>query len=124
MGRFDIVVFNYERISLFTDNFHKVVGFSRGQDRILVYDCSQHNEAQLALVKQFCRDNSLEFGIDLHFLRRQNWGIEQGARIDCAQQLRTDGCKSKYIWQFQEHYLDLDSPISRWPEGTINVDGQ
>jgi hypothetical protein len=124
MGRFDIVVFNYERISLFTGNFHKLVGFSRGQDRILIYDCSEHFETQLSLVRQFCRERSLEYGIDLHLLRRENWGIEQGARMDYAQHLRADGCKSKYIWQIQEHYLDVDSPASRWPAHTINVDGQ
>ena len=56
---------------------------------------------------------------ELEVIQRMNWGIDQGARIDYFRALRKIRTRVLiFIWQFQEHYLDLDSPWSIWPCGT------
>ena len=122
--RFHIIVFNFERIRSFLDNFGKISNFRRGSDRLFVYDCSDKGAVEHLFVKKFCDQYGLSFGEDLTIVQRQNWGIDQGARIDYLLDIHSTAPQSEYIWQFQDHYLDLDSDWSRWPSGTLNVDGE
>ena len=121
MDRFHIVVFNYEHIDLFLDNFHKVLHFNKKKDKIYIFDCSQNFENQHKKIIEFCKLHRFALGIDLVHMRRKNWGIDQGARIDYLFRLKKSTCE--YIWQFQEHYLDNTSAYSRWRVGKRNLSG-
>jgi hypothetical protein len=124
MDRFHVVVFNYERICSFIDNFDKIVNFNPMLDRIFIIDCSKNHESQKKEIDDFAKRNNLTIGEQIHFIRRRNWGIDQGGRIDYFISLHQSANKPKYIWQFQEHYLDLVSPWSIYQEDIYNVDGK
>lgn len=124
MDRFHIVVYNYGRVRLFLDNFWKIRSYTLGIDKVYIYDCSTNWLQEQKEVYAYCQREGLRVGVDFIFERRVNWGIDQGARVDYASTLHASGAKSKFLWQFQEHYLDTESAHSRWPEGTINVDGK
>jgi hypothetical protein len=120
--RFHIVVFNYERICSFLDNFDKINNFDPAQDKIFILDCSRNHKLQQQKVIEFSHQKGWNLGEQIHFVRRKNWGIDQGGRVDYL--LHHSESKPKYIWQFQEHYLDLDSPWSIFALGTLNIDGR
>jgi hypothetical protein len=122
--RFHIVVFNYERIGSFLDNFDKVTNFDPQQDKIFILDCSRNHKLQQQKVIEFSQQKGWNLGKQIHFVRRKNWGIDQGGRIDYFSLLHQSFNKPKYIWQFQEHYLDLKSVWSFYEQGTYNIDGR
>lgn len=125
MRRFHIVVFNYERISSFLDNFDKITNFDPGRDEIYVLDCSVNQAVQKQALVDFANEKGWQLGGQVHFVARKNWGIDEGARVDYFGLLHNKSIRRpKYIWQFQEHYLDLSSEWSWWPVPTINVDGR
>lgn len=112
MIRFHVVVFNFERINSFLNHFDKITNFSPVKDRIVILDCSRNWRSQTEEVVNFAQRHGWEIGREIKFLRRRNWGIDQGARIDYLQSLFNDPNPPQFIWQFQEHYLDLESPWS------------
>jgi hypothetical protein len=112
--RFDIVVFNYEHIVSLTDYFDKIKNFRADRDRLLVLDCSLNYAAEKQRVEEFARRRGWNFGREVQVIRRKNWGIDQGARVDYLSWLHEAKDRPRYIWQFQEHYLDLVSPWSIW----------
>lgn len=114
--RFHVVVFNFERINSFLDNVHKIKNFRPDRDRLIVLDCSKNHAAQKRSVADFDKD--------VKVIRRKNWGIDQGARIDYFTALRRTSNPPQFIWQFQEHYLDLDSPWSIWPKDMPEIGGK
>ena len=122
--RFHVVVFNFERINSFLDNFDKVQNFRPDRDRLVVLDCSLNHTTQRSLVSEFAQKRNWTLGKELKFIQRKNWGIDQGARIDYFAALQKTKNPPKFIWQFQEHYLDLESPWSIWPEDTPKIGGQ
>lgn len=126
MSRFHVVVFNCERISLFLDNFDKIKNFDPEQDKLYIFDCSFNREQEQEKVANFLKKQGWEFNKQVHFIVRRNWGIDQGARIDYFSLLADNyfDCPPKYIWQFQEHYLDLTSPASRYPVEFPKIGGQ
>ena len=109
--RFHVVVLNFERIHSFLDNVDKLRNFRPDRDRLIVLDCSNNHDAQRQAVVEFGRER----GWPVEVVRRKNWGIDQGARIDYFGALRKMSQQPRFIWQFQEHYLDLTSPWSIWP---------
>jgi len=116
--RFDIVVFNYEHIVSLTDYFDKIKNFRPDRDRLLVLDCSLNHTAEKQRVEEFARQRGWNFGREVQVIKRKNWGIDQGARVDYLSCLHETKQRPRYIWQFQEHYLDLRSPWSIWQEGS------
>jgi hypothetical protein len=124
MDRFHVVVFNYERICSFTSNFEKIANFNPELDKIFVVDCSNNYEAELMQIGRFADQKGWKLGDHINVTRRRNWGIDQGGRIDYFNKLHELTTTPKYILQFQEHYLDLASPWSRFPANTFNVDGR
>ena len=115
-ARFDVLVLNFQRIHLFLDNFHKLRNFDPKRDRVVVLDCSHNVAHERKLVEEFARARGWRLGgPEVVFIERQNWGIDQGARVDYLSALRHDPNPPPYIWQFQEHYLDNTSDYSRWP---------
>ena len=122
--RFHIVVFNFERIRSFISNFHKIKNFKPDRDRVLILDCSSNHASEISLLAEFARIHKWTLGKELKVLRRKNWGIDQGARIDYFTALRNLKHPPQYIWQFQEHYLDLDSSWSIWPSEMPELGGQ
>lgn len=122
--RFHIVVFNFERISSFLDNFDKIQNFRPARDRLLVLDCSVNHDTQKGMISEFAAKRGWVLGRELEIVRRRNWGIDQGARIDYFTDLRQNTRRPKFIWQFQEHYLDLESPWSIWPSDMPRIGGK
>lgn len=126
--RFDIVVFNFEHIVSLVDYFDKIRNFRPDRDRLLVLDCSINHASEKQRVKEFARKRGWNFGSEVQVIKRKNWGIDQGARIDYLSALHQATNRPRYIWQFQEHYLDLHSPWSIWqandpmPAGEIKND--
>lgn len=126
--RFDIVVFNFEHVVSLIDNFDKIRNFRPDQDRLLVLDCSINHAAEKRRVEEFARERGWNFGKAVQVIRRKNWGIDQGARVDYLSAVHKSISRPRYIWQFQEHYLDLHSPWSIWqadspmPAGEIKND--
>ncbi len=114
--RFDIVVLNCGLIDLFLDNFHKLQNFDPTRDRIVVQDCSKDGAAQRQLVENFARERGWELGgPQVVFHTRENWGIDQGSRIDLLSSMHDYGARAPYVWQFQEHFLDTTSSYCRYP---------
>jgi hypothetical protein len=114
MNRFNILVLNYRRLHSFLDNFGKIKAFDPLQDRITILTCSPSAEE-----KQQVKDFSEKNQVQVKYLTRRNYGIDQGARVeyflgkieDLSEILNTE-----YIFQFQDHYLDIDAPYSNWGE--------
>jgi hypothetical protein len=118
--RFHVVVLNFERIASFLDNAGKIQNFRPDRDRLIVLDCSINHAAQRQAVADFARDH----GWTARVVQRKNWGIDQGARVDYLTALRKMKKPPKFIWQFQEHYLDLESPWSIWPSDMPKIGGK
>ncbi|HKU75328.1 MAG TPA: hypothetical protein VJR02_15565 [Pyrinomonadaceae bacterium] len=122
--RFHIVVFNFERIGSFLENFDKIHNFKPDRDRLIVLDCSKNHAAQKQIVAEFAQKQGWTMGQEVRVIRRRNWGIDQGARIDYIAALHRSKNLPRFIWQFQEHYLDLESPWSIWPAEMPRIGGQ
>ena len=122
--RFHVVVFNFERISSFLDNFDKIHNFRPDRDRLIVLDCSVNHDQQTRMIADFADKRGWTIGREVEVVRRRNWGIDQGARIDYFTDLRKGRDRPEFIWQFQEHYLDLVSPWSIWPSEMPRIGGQ
>lgn len=122
--RFHIVVFNFERITSFLANFSSIKNFDPKQDKIYVFDCSRNHKEQKTMLCEFALERGWNLGEHVHYLRRRNWGIDQGGRIDYFNYLQNVISRPKYIWQFQEHYLDLTSEWSKWPDHLPSIGGQ
>ena len=123
MLRFHIVVFNYERISSFLDNFDKLRNFDPARDRLIVLDCSDNRQSEMQKVAEFAKQRGWTLGQEVDVITRRNWGIDQGARVDYISLLR-NSAQPEFVWQFQEHYLDLKSPWSIWPSDLPHIGGQ
>jgi hypothetical protein len=112
MRRFDIVVLSYKRLSSFLNNFDKIKSFDSSQDRITILSCSP-SEEETQQVRAF----SETYEVGINYQIRPNLGIDQGARIEYfignIDSLQ-DVLDAEYIFQFQEHYLDIKAPYSRW----------
>src|SRR5437867_3828931 len=113
--RFHIAVYNYERIHSFINNFHRIRNFNPDLDRIVVWDCSKKFQDQERQLREFCKREGFSFGEHVIILSRRNYGIDQGARLDYFNALLHMKQPPRYIWQFQDHYLDLDASFSWWP---------
>lgn len=124
MNRFHIVVFNYERITSFLDNFEKIRNFDADRDCLIIFDCSVNHQAELQKVIDFANRHGWSLGKEIHVIKRKNWGIDQGARIDYISRLKKTNNHPLYIWQFQEHYLDLTSSWSIWDANLPRIGGQ
>ncbi len=118
--RFHVVVFNFERIASFLDHSDKLQNFRPDRDRLIVLDCSNNHASQ----RQAALDFAQQRGWNAKVIQRKNWGIDQGARIDYFTALRQMRQPPRFIWQFQEHYLDLVSPWSIWPKDQPKIGGQ
>ena len=113
--RFDVVVLNHRRLELFARNFdRRIDGFRPDRDRVTVLSCSPSPE-ESELIRAF----ESEHGFEVRYLTRENRGIDQLAR---AQYFAGDvgsleeNTSHRFIFQFQEHYLDSEDPSSRWGE--------
>jgi hypothetical protein len=124
MLRFHIVVFNYERMASFLDHFDKITNFDPSQDRLIIFDCSLNHESEKQKVIDFGNRHGWRLGKEIALIRRKNWGIDQGARVDYVNLLRATDERPDFIWQFQEHYLDLRSAWSFWANDLPKLGGQ
>jgi hypothetical protein len=119
-ARFDILILNFERVQLFFDNFHKLRNFDPGKDRIVVLDCSRNRARERELTETFARSHGWQLGgPEIIFVSRENWGIDQGARVDYLSYLGRGSALPRFVWQFQEHFLDNTSDYSRWGSGEL-----
>jgi hypothetical protein len=111
--RFHIVVFNYDRMRILIGSLGRLIGFDPARDRLIVVDCSRDPTTEHSLLASTARARSWPLGTSVRFLRRQNWGNDLGGRIDAFGFGLVDVRPAEFVWQFQDHYLDLESPISR-----------
>lgn len=124
MVRFHIVVLNFERLILFLENFHRIKNFDPKKDKIYILDCSNSYQKEQQQLINFLDGRGWKLNEQAYFIRRKNWGVDQGARIDYFTFLNQLPSPPKYIWQFQEHYLDLTSPVSRFPAEMPRIGGE
>jgi hypothetical protein len=111
MNRFDIVVWNYDRLELFFRNFHKIRNFDPVRDRITIVSTSP-SMAESHRVEAFEREHKVE----MRYLPRRNYGIDQLGRAEYFTGRVGDldeNLSHAYILQMQDHYLDLTSDASR-----------
>ena len=112
--RFDVVVLNYKRLELFLRNFGRIRNFRPDRDRVTVISCSPSAEESEAI-----RAFEEEHGFDVRYLTRENRGIDQLARAEYFAGVvgsADENLSHRFIFQFQEHYLDTEDPSSRWGE--------
>jgi len=121
--RFMIVVFNCGRIESLTANLDKIEDIDYTFDTLVVYDCSEDSDVQLAALAAYCQQNKLTLGRDVLFRPRPDWGRAEGGRVDLAADLRGTAVRHRFLLQFQDHYLDTTSKSSLWPAGTLDLDG-
>jgi hypothetical protein len=110
--RFDVVVFNYERLGSFLGNFHRIQAFDPARDRITIVSCSP-STGEAEEVREFERAG----GLSVRYLTRENRGIDQLARAEYftgAVGRLDENLSYAYIFQMQDHYLDPEGPGSRW----------
>ena len=69
--RFHVVVFNFERISSFLDNFDKIHNFRPDRDRLIVFDCSVDHASQTRLAADFADQRGWTLGKELEVVRRR-----------------------------------------------------
>ena len=118
-----IAVFNYGKIESLTANLKKIVDLDFNIDTLVVYDCSDDSPGQRIVLADYCQQNALKFGEDVLFRQRVNWGLAEGARIDLANELRRMPVQHRFLFQFQDHYLDTSSEYSVWPDGKSDLEG-
>jgi hypothetical protein len=112
MGRFDIVVWNFERLESFFANFDKVRNYDPSRDRITIVSSSP-SLSETQLIRRFEDHHQLA----VRYLTRSNRGMDQLARAEYF--TGTVGSMDKnlshaYIFQMQDHYLDTTSEVSNW----------
>jgi hypothetical protein len=117
--RCHIVVFNYDRICSLINNFDRIRNFRDDRDRLIIFDSSSDPRHECDQLDAFARVRGFQY----RFVRRRNWGIDQGGRLEYFALLIESPHRPTFVWQFQEHFLDHDSPYSRWPTGTRWSDG-
>jgi len=122
MKRFDIVVFNHERLDSWFRNADRIQGFVPSLDRITIVSCSP-SEKEHGLVSDF----ETKGGYRLRYLTRENRGFAELARIDYfTGKVGTleENLDYEFVFNMQDHYLDTDSSFSRWgPELGNRVKG-
>jgi hypothetical protein len=120
--RFDIVVWNFDRVELFLDNFARITNFDPARDRITVVSASP-SPAETQRIRRFQDDHRLS----LRYLTRRNRGGAELARAQYFTGLigsRHENLNHAYIFQMQDHYLDTTSDTSRWgPELDFGTKG-
>ena len=132
MDRFHIVVANCERLSSFAENFHLITNFDPGTDRVYIFDCQRRTRnldrsaepkghSQVAIADALTA-HGLEWGTNLFFIRRRNWGEICGVQLDYFRCL-LDGTipVPEYSAFMQEHYLDQQRYVNvdTLPEGEV-----
>jgi hypothetical protein len=122
--RFLIAVFNHGRIESLTANIRKIVDLDFKLDTLLVLDSSEDMDDQKAALAAYCEHSGLNFGVDVMFKPRTNWGLAEGGRVDFAADLRRQPVQHSFVLQFQDHYLDTTSEYSVWPAGKVDLEGK
>lgn len=107
-------------MSVLLDSFWRVHGFDPARDRLIVIDCSRRPRSELARLEEFARQRGWALGREVRFVRRRNWGKAEGARVDYFEALHKTAEQPKFIWQFQDHFLNPESPVSRWEAGKLD----
>jgi len=122
LKRFDIVVFNHERLDSWFRNANRIEGLVPSIDRITIVSCSP-SEKERALVRDF----EAQRGWRIRYLTRENRGFDQLARIEYFTEVvgtLEENLSYDFIFQMQDHYLDTESTFSRWgPERNHRVKG-
>jgi hypothetical protein len=122
MKRFDIVVFNHDRLDCWLRNADRIQGFTPSIDRITVVSSSP-SEEERSLVRNF----EAEHGFRVRYLTRKNRGLAELARIDYFTGRvgsLEENLAYEFIFQMQDHYLDTVSDASRWgPELDHRIKG-
>ncbi len=118
--RFDVVIWNYNRLQSLFDNIQRLRNLDKTRDRITVVSGSP-SSAEAASVRAFTEST----GIESRYLVRVNRGLAELARAEYfTGNVGTldDNLSHEFIFQMQEHYLDTGSSYSRYPHGDVKGD--
>ena len=111
-ARFEIVVFNYQRLHAFAQNIFKIENIRPDRDRITIVSASP-DPAE----KRAAANLEAESGAKVRYIPRHNFGIDQYARAEYftgAIGSLESNLGARFLFQMQDHYLDTESPFSRW----------
>jgi hypothetical protein len=110
--RFDIVVFNFRRLELFTNNFDRIRNFDRLRDRVTIVSASP-SPAEADHIERFEEQQRLK----VRYLTRHNRGYAELARAEYFTGVvgsLEQNLSHEYLFQMQDHYLDTESAASRY----------
>jgi len=108
--RFQIVIANRGRASLFVDNFSSLRGFNPKRDALVVFDCTPDEDwkNELATIRSLAQCGLTE-GENLLIFRRKSWNLSHGAQLDYLGLLADKDISQPQLTLFmQDHYLDLE----------------
>lgn len=95
----------------FTENIKAIHNFDLSTDSIYIFDSSPEDEwrDQLNNAAMLCDSYGLVWGKNLFFIRRRNWGGNNGANLDYFRCLLDGRIQlPKYTTFVQMHYFDLN----------------
>jgi hypothetical protein len=114
MKRFNLVVINHNKIDSFINNFNiKIKKFNKNKDFITLLDSSPKLKDKIKF-QRFCKNKNISFEI----IKRNNSGLDHGARLEYFSNYLLNKKKFKYIFQFQENFLD--SQPTKYDDGSQN----
>lgn len=114
MKRFNLVVINHNKIDSFINNFNiKIKKFNINKDFITLLDSSPTLKDKIKF-QRFCKNKNISFEI----IKRNNSGLDHGARLEYFSNYLLNKQKFKYIFQFQENFLD--SQPTKYDDGSQN----
>lgn len=110
--RFDIVVWNYERLPLFVEGFSRIRNADPERDRVTIVSSSPSADE-----RRLAEDLARRTGLRVDYLERANRGLAELPRCEyftgrLGNPDRLDGVE--FVFQMQDHYLAPDAPASKW----------
>lgn len=119
MKRFCCVVFDYNQIDLFFLNLHKLLNYNKETDIIVIVSCNSNKEY---LQKLYARVSDFERKYTFEIILRNNWGIDQGAKIDFFLNYYKKYANYEAFLLMQEHFLDNTSDYAFYGKGVKNIE--
>jgi hypothetical protein len=109
MDRFHLVISTYLNLFSFTENFHKIKNFDQNKDKLYIFDNAPSSEVETHLkLANNLTGFGLKWGINLFFIKRRRWGLNEGAFLDYFRCLMDHKIPTpKYVSFLQDHYLDI-----------------
>jgi hypothetical protein len=104
--RFDLCIFNYNKINSFVDNAWKLRNFDPDLDRVIIIDCSDRESKEEILTKvSSCLP--VEHRRNLFFAKQPNYGNNTGGILRYIRMLLAEPVNTPtFAFFMQDHYLE------------------